>query len=233
MLRGLYSGATALHALERQQALIASNLANLQSGGHRRAVLAMEERLNDRGQSKPGTRVASEGLDFSAGTIQPGGALDFAINGDGFFQVSDGQNNYFTRNGSFHRTAEGALVNDDGMAVLGTGGPITIDPTIAVSSLQIGEDGSINAGGQTLGQLALTSFANNRDLIPNGQVYFQAADGQTTVPSEGRVMQGKLELSNARPVTELVSLIITSRMFEAAQKSIRTISETVQQYYRE
>ncbi len=236
MLFGLYSGASAMNLLERQQELTASNLANLQTGGYRRASLAIEERASGNGSSEPGAKIYSESVDFStdSATIkQTGQPLDLAISGDGFFTVSDGQNTYFTRAGNFHRTETGQLVNGDGMQVQGNGGPVTIDPAIPTRDISIDELGNVTARGQVVGQLDIRAFEDNHQLVPNGQVYFAAAPGQASAAATGRVLQGSQELSNSHPVTELVNLIVTNRLFEAAQRSIRTISETVQQHYRE
>src|SRR5207302_1520572 len=41
-------------------------------------------------------------------------------------------------------------------------------------------------------------------------------------------LQGYRELSNVQPATELVAMIRNSRYFEAAQRALRTLSESVQ-----
>jgi flagellar basal body rod protein FlgG len=236
MMFGLYSGASAMNFLERQQELTSSNIANLQTNGFRRASLSIEERFSEEGRSQPGARVRSEVVDFSTSTssLKPSGnPLDVALSGDGFFTVSDGQQTYYTRAGNFHRDSTGAMVNGDGMAVMGTGGPIAIDPNIGNGEISIDEAGAISARGQQLGQLSVAAFKDNHQLIPNGQVYFASSPGQATETFSGSVLQGSQEMSNSHAVTELVSLIITSRLFEAAQRTIRTIGETVQQNYRE
>ncbi|MCE2792309.1 MAG: hypothetical protein LW697_07605 [Blastopirellula sp.] len=83
-----------------------------------------------------------------------------------------------------------------------------------------------------LGSIAVTAFADKQQLIPHGQVYFEAPPNLAEVPASAQVMQGHLEMSNAQPVNELISLILTSRMFEAAERTIRSIAETTQQNYR-
>ncbi len=234
MHKGLYSGASALNVLMRQQEMISGNLANLQTGGHRRVFQTLEERTSADGTSLPGTRQYSEAVDFSQGTIKTtGNQFDVAITGDGFLSVSDGDQTLYTRNGSLHRTDQGMLVNGDGMPVLGTGGPITIDPGVSDSEITIDETGTVSGRGQQFGQIVLTAFADNSKLVPRGQMYFSTQPDAVSETATGRLIQGSEEMSNAHPVTELVSLIVTSRMFEAAQRSIRTISETVQQNYRE
>lgn len=223
-----------MDALARQQDLIASNLANLQSNGFRRSVMSFAERVHSDRAPLLGTEVQSEKLDFSQGFLQQTDrTLDAGINGDGFFMLQGEAGTVYTRAGVFFRDPNGALVNGDGMAVLdGNGKPIDIDPSIPESQLFIDAEGNISAANQPLAQLGVVSFADNNALIPKGQVYFQAPSDVEPVEFTGRVMQGQRELSNANPVTELINLIVTSRMFEAAQRSVRTISETLQQHYR-
>ncbi len=234
MMRGLYSGATAMDALTQQHELIASNLANINSNGFRRAVLALEERNSPDNAQLVGTQVAAKGIDFSEGPKQrTGRPLDVALAGDGFLSVQTPEGVRYTRAGSFHRDADsGQLVNGDGFPVLGGGGPITIDAQFSDNELTIDPSGTLSARGQVLGSLGVTAFADNQQLIPHGQVYFEAPDNLEQVAPGVQVMQGHLEMSNGQPVTELIALIMTSRMFEAAERTIRSIAETTQQNYR-
>ncbi len=223
-----------MDALTQQHELIASNLANINSNGFRRAVLAFEERNNPDNAQLVGTRVAAKGIDFSEGPKQrTGRTLDVALAGDGFFSVQTPEGIRYTRAGSFHRDANsGQLVNGDGFPVLGEGGPLTIDAQFSDCELTIDPSGTISARGQVLGSLDVTAFTDNQQLTPLGQVYFEAPENLEQAPPNVQVMQGHLEMSNGQPVTELISLIMTSRMFEAAERTIRSIAETTQQNYR-
>lgn len=234
MMRGLYSGATAMDALTQQHELIASNLANINSNGFRRAVLALEERSGPEKAELVGTRVAAKGIDFSEGPKQrTGRPLDVALSGDGFFSVQTPEGVRYTRAGSFHRDPNsGQLINGDGFALVGAGGPVTIDAQFSDSELIIDPSGTVSARGQVLGSIGVTAFADNQQLIPHGQVYFEAPEQIEQAPANVQVMQGHLEMSNGQPVTELISLILTSRMFEAAERTVRSIAETTQQNYR-
>ncbi|MEZ6095530.1 MAG: flagellar hook basal-body protein [Pirellulaceae bacterium] len=196
--------------------------------------LAFEEQTHQTLNPLTGTQIAAQQLDFSQGFLQQTGRpLDVAVSGDGFFMVQDGEDTLYTRSGKLFRTPEGNLINGDNMPVLSDGGaPLTIDPQISASEIVIGPDGTITTGANQLGKLGFVEFANNQRLTPHGQVYFKAPDDMPGTAATGQVMQGQLELANANPVTELINLIVTTRMFEAAQRSMRTISETVQQHYR-
>lgn len=239
MLRGLYAGASAMNAIARQQELISGNLANLQTNGHRRGVLSFEQSgnvgANSQTPQSPSTPLeAKESIDFSQGNVQTTGrALDVAVFGDGFLSVQGPDNQtLYTRAGSFLRSATGELQTTDGFAVLGAGGPITVDPGIADQDITISIDGIVSARGEELGRLQITTFADNSKLVPESQSYFKAPPDLATVESQASLMQGARELSNAHPVSELVGLIVNSRLYEAAQRTMRAISEATQQNYR-
>lgn len=234
MMRGLYAGATAMDALTQQHELITSNLANINSNGFRRAILTMEERNSPDNAQLVGTKVTGKTIDFSEGPKQrTGRPLDVALGGDGFFSVQTPDGVRYTRAGSFHRDpTSGALVNGDAYPVIGAGGPLTIDAQFNDNELTIDSSGTISARGQVLGSIAVTAFADKQQLQPQGQIYFAAPNNIAQVPPTAQVMQGHLEMSNGQPVSELIALIMTSRLFEAAERSIRTISETTQQNYR-
>jgi len=65
-----------------------------------------------------GVRVATVAQQFTQGTIEfSDKALDLAINGVGFFAVSDGQGQAYTRSGSFHVDNSGTVVNNNNQAL--------------------------------------------------------------------------------------------------------------------
>lgn len=60
-----------------------------------------------------GTSVSAIAKDMSQGSLEAtGNALDLAIQGDGFFAVSDGTQNYYTRLGTFDVDSDGYVVLD-------------------------------------------------------------------------------------------------------------------------
>ena len=226
MLNGLYSGASALDMLARQQETIASNLAHLNTPGHRRSVFSFAQ-TSDTAIS--GESAAKSAFDFQDGRLEPTGReLDLAMTGDGFFVYQGEEGKLYSRSGVLFRNSEtNELVNGDGIPILGEDGPIAV--TGAISEIVIGSDGTISAGQQQIGKLAIVQFDNNRLLESDGQTYFREGTAQET-PAEGiQVQQGVRELSNASAVTEMISLIVGSRHFEAAQRAIRMISDTLQE----
>lgn len=108
---------------------IANNLANMNTIGFksRSAQFAdlFYQEMGTTGSGDPiqvgaGTQVSSMATDFSSGTSNYTGLnTDVALQGNGFFVVSDGTNQYLTRAGDFSLDAKGNLVTANGMSVMG------------------------------------------------------------------------------------------------------------------
>ena len=237
MINGLYSGATALDVFSRQQELISSNLAHLNTPGHRRVLFSFEEKsvTADQGkQSLPGMNVNETGIDFSQGRLESTGRpLDVSIQGDGFFEYQgEGEQTFYSRSGVLFRANDGKLVNGEGMPILSGGSPVVIPPDVSDRDLMIDSTGTVFAGQNEIGKLTLTQFDNNKLLESDSTTYFQIGQATETPGDPAMIVQGMRELSNAHPVTELINLIIGSRHFEAAQRAMRTISDTIQENVR-
>jgi len=131
---------TAISGIRNQQTLfdvIANNIANSGTMGFKRGRMTFEESfaLLLQGATRPpggqggvnplqignGSGIGSIDNIFSQGNIQStSNPTDLAISGDGFFVVSDGQRNFFTRAGSFQWDSNGQLViPSNGMKVQG------------------------------------------------------------------------------------------------------------------
>lgn len=235
MLPGLYSAATAMEAATVNQEVVAHNLAHVNVPGFRRSAIsfstfenALENELRD--SQGLGTAVEEIQTDFTPGKIQTTGRqLDLALMGDGFFVLDGPAGPLYTRCGVFFRDAKGQLVNGEGLPVQGVSGPILLPPETAESQIAITADGYVTANGQPAGQLALVRFADPSQLVAVGTTSFQAPDGAATQPYEGPVVQGGRESSNVVAVEELIRMIAGLRHFEAAQRALRTIADTVEQ----
>lgn len=67
-----------------------------------------------------GSRVANIGQRFTQGNLTAtNNPLDLAINGKGFFRVSDSGSIFYTRNGQFHLDSTGHVVTTDGLELTG------------------------------------------------------------------------------------------------------------------
>jgi flagellar basal body rod protein FlgG len=239
MLNGIYSGGTALGVLSRQQEVISKNLAHLNTPGHRRELYIFQENGNvandiadaDPANQRLGTRIGQAATDFTEGTKKSTGRqLDVAITGEAFFTIQGAKGELYSRNGAFFRDPDGQLVNGDGLPVLDDGRPIVIPPDVSDYDLTISSEGLISANGSDFGQISLVEF-DDRQLLDstNSQIYFSIGQATAQASVDSTMRQGMREMSNAHPVTELISLMVGSRHFEAAQRAIRTISDAMQE----
>ena len=175
---------------------------------------------------------------FSTGSLQVSDQpLDLAINGRGFYEIllPDG-NLAYTRNGQFHLSADGEIVNGDGLL---------LQPAITVPqntlSLTIGQDGTVSAlvagsaSPTQVGSIQLTDFINPAGLQAMGSNLFleTASSGaaQQDTPGTngfGSIEQGSVENSNVNIVEELVNMITAQRTYEMNSKVIQTADQMLQ-----
>jgi flagellar hook protein FlgE len=112
-------------------------------------------------QEGEGVQVASNSTDFTQGSYDTSGttASDVALNGNGFFVVSNGSSNLYTRDGSFTQDTKGNLVTSGGLAVMGypavNGVVNTNAPLTAIT---------IPLNGQEQPAVATTSFSITANL---------------------------------------------------------------------
>lgn len=158
MMRSLFSAISGLRNHMSYMDVVGNNIANVNTVAFKSSRVTFQDILsqNIRGAGSPqdggrgGTNPAQIGLGMTLGgidnvmtqgSIQSTGKLtDFAIQGDGFFVVSDGQRNYYTRDGAFDVGVDGSLVNPaTGLRVMGwnadTGG--NIDTAQELSALNV------------------------------------------------------------------------------------------------
>ena len=74
----------------------------------------------------------------------------------------------------------------------------------------------------------MTDFADYNYLEKYGENLYSPVEGATTQTSNAQVQQGYLETSNVQTVSEMVSMISITRDYEANQKVIKTIDNTLQ-----
>jgi flagellar basal body rod protein FlgG len=235
MFRGLYSAASALDAAGRAQEITAHNLAHVSTPGYRQRGVAYEtfdrvvnQTLEQTGDIV-GTRLAQGYSDFRVGPMQQtGNPLDLALSdADRFFAVSDSNGRVlYTRDGAFHLNSQGQIVSTGGYALQGETGPLAIPPT--ASEINIAADGNVTADGQPVGRVRVVQVGNLKQLVPVGDTLFDAPQEAGVQPTGGRVLQGYREGSNVNPAEAMTGMVIAARFYDATQRALRTIAETVQ-----
>jgi flagellar basal-body rod protein FlgG len=217
MDRGLYIAASGMVAEQMRQDQIANDLANASTPGYK-ADTVTQRSFGDLllSNSATGQAVGPLALGVQANamttddTPQPlretGEPLDLAIAGDGWFAVRTGQGTRYTRDGQFSASAQGTLVDAQGNHVLGRNGqPVQVDAQGHVDPTAVGV-------------FALNGVAKQGDNLYRG-----APAGTGT----GTVRTGALEGSGVDPARTMVDMIASFRAFEAGQKAIQTIDDSL------
>ena len=143
----LYTAATGMEALETKLDVIANNMANVNTTGFKKDRANFEDvfyrqyrlpgaedadgnRTSTGIEVGLGSRVSSTQSNHEQGAFETtGNQLDFAIEGDGFFQVQNPNGDfYYTRAGNFGLNANGQLVLGSATNGYLLDPPITIPP---------------------------------------------------------------------------------------------------------
>jgi flagellar basal-body rod protein FlgG len=188
-----------------------------------------------------GSRVSSVQTDFRQGAFkQTNGVLDLAIEGRGFFKVTDPSGEVlYTRSGNFSLNANGQMVL--GSASTGR----LIEPPIVIPNdaqgIVISADGKVqvqqfnNPNLTQVGTIELINFVNPEGLLKRGENLYSETNSsgaaQTGVAGQngfGLIRQNSLEASNVEPVSELIDLITTQRGFELNSQVVQAGDQVMQ-----
>lgn len=217
MERGLYIAASGMVAEQMRQDAIANDLANASTPGYK-ADRVTQASFGDLllSNTATGQTIGPLGMgayaDSMVTNLDPQALrvtdepLDLAIAGEGWFGVQTDQGVRYTRNGQFSASPQGILIDQLGNPVLGPGGqPVRL-----------------NAQGQvTPGSVGVFALANASKV---GDNYFTGAAGGQAA---GEVKTGALEGSGIDPARTMVDMIASFRAYEAGQKVIQTIDDTL------
>ena len=244
MISGLFGAMTC----EYRMNIIANNLANAHTTGFKQEKLAFEDvfvsyahdelrqpvlsvrekELFPEAVNLAQVRLAGVKTDFSQGSFKNSeNPLDVAISGPGFFKVQTDEGLLYTRNGNFHLTADGTLVNAEGFEVQGDGGAIVLPPNTRVD---INESGQIFADGALTAQLSVVEVQDPDVALEKygRNLYRPREEGAVVeqVAQQSTVNQGFLEAANINIIEEMVNMIETQRAFEAYSKVMSNSNDT-------
>jgi len=230
MDRLIYTAMTGAKHILEQQATVSHNLANASTTGFRaqidafRAVPVQSEGLPTRAFVVDST----VGSDFAPGPLQQTGReLDVALQGAGWLavQLEDGSEAY-TRHGNLKVSENGLLQTQNGLQVLGDGGPISIPPDVTVA---IARDGTVSAVPTTNDRNAVNVLGRIKLVNPPPETLVRGDDGLFRLKGGGEaeadadvsVAGGMLEGSNVNVVDAMVNMISLARQFELHMKLIQ------------
>jgi len=228
MIKGIYTSALAMRQGILRQEITANNLANANTTGFKRDRLFVEELTaaeSENPTTDPLTVNARTWTEFASGAFNPtGAALDFALQSNGMFVVSDGQTEFYTRDGHFERNSDGLLVDVEGRIVQGDGGSITLPEGVVTVS----PDGVISVNGTVIDRLRVVSFEDPQELRKASGSAFTKSDAAVEIPVASPVVrQGFLEASNVDTVKEMVEMISTARNYEINAKLLTAQDDTL------
>ncbi|MCM1057607.1 MAG: flagellar hook-basal body complex protein [Firmicutes bacterium] len=129
MMRSLYSGVAGLKTHQTKMDVIGNNIANVNTTAYKSSSIVFSDLMSQTTQRASGPNATTGvggvnarqiGLGVKSGAINinitgqgstqsTGNPFDVMINGDNFFVVNNGQENFFTRDGSFFVDAAGNL----------------------------------------------------------------------------------------------------------------------------
>jgi len=219
MIGSLQTGVSGLQQFQEDLQVIGNNIANVNTVGFKSQSMDFEDELSQslaNGSTNPeqigeGVTTGAIDSDFTQGTINTTGATtDLAINGNGYFLVSDPSSGimYATRDGEFNLDANGYMINANGDRVQGTigsSGTVTdlqINSATAIAALNDTttpaptlQSYTINTSGQitatlsdgtsgVIGQVMLQNFTNPQALVSQGNnLYsYSSAAGPLAAP---------------------------------------------------
>ncbi len=239
MIKGIYSAASGMSAIETRQATIANNIANASTPGFKSShpvnlgfydVFMRSPRNPFHYNIEPapggGTKVVEIHPDLSAGPLRvTDNPLDLALIGPGYLAVETAQGERYTRHGGLGIDVDGHLATQDGYKVLSdTGAPLDVRGGV----VNIGADGEVRVDGIPSGRLRMVEFDEPHRLQRQGAGLYAASEELTATPAAAtQLEQGALEMSNVNVVAEMMRMILGTRAYEANQRVIATFDDTL------
>ena len=249
MIRSLYSGVSGIRNHQVRMDTLSNNISNVNTTGFKSSRANFQDSLNQilRGggsgrnpmQAGTGMTVGSIGTKMEQGPLQTTGRiLDLAIQGSGFFKVSDGTNEFYTRDGAFFIDNSNNIVNSGGLKLQSDGGDMLFGG--AVASLSVDKTGKItyftSEDPNTANELNIQTytFPNQEGLTKAGNSLYASdpnVNGEPTARTPGSegagtIESGYLEMSNTDLSEEFTNMITTQRGYQANARII-TVSDSL------
>jgi len=267
MLRSMFSAVSGLRAHQTMMDVTGNNVANVNTAGFKATRTTFQETLTQlvRGgtagdvgaggvnpmQLGLGSAVGATDMVFTQGASQTTGRpTDVAIQGDGFFVVNSGGEEFYARAGAFTFDSAGNLVTPAGERVQGwaEGNDPPDDrqdinvPPEDYTDVTIGANGTVTGRDTETGELedlfqvAMARFPNTEGLERVGGGLFRdsPAAGEAIISTAGTegigdLQAGTLEMSNVDLAQEFTNLILSQRGFQANSRTITTSDELLQE----
>lgn len=224
-----YVTLTRLSGLRREMQVVAHNIANVSTIGFRREAVVFSEFVVGAERHEPSLSMAlgntRQTYQSQGGFVQTNGALDMAIEGEGFFQLETEQGPRLTRAGAFTPNEAGELVNMDGHRLLDAGGAAIFVPPDA-RNITMARDGTLAGDGQPFAQVGLVRPVDPVNMSRAAGTLF-VVDGDIEPVEAPMILQGFLEESNVEPLFELARMIEVQRAYEQGMRLLDREDERI------
>ncbi len=233
MLKGFYNLTSGMLTHQRNLNVVANNMTNISTPGYKQdryLATTFDEVIYSRvgNKSSEGQEIGNQSYiratsdivtDFTQGTLEPTGlALDFAINGEGFFAIQDAQGQVaYTRSGNFSLDEEGYLCYPGFGRVLNPQGqPIQLK----TDKIHGDSQGVLHYDeGGVLGQIGVFGFADTAALERNANGLFTGGGAQAINTSQ--MLNGYVERSNSDLIRQMTDMITYQRSLQSAAQVIK------------
>lgn len=228
MFKGFYNLTSGMLTHQQNLNVVGNNMTNISTAGYKQrqyTATTFDEVMYSRLGNKDGKgpeigkqsyiRATSDiTTDFRQGSFDVTGiALDFAINGDGFFAIADANGAVsYTRQGNFSLTEDGYLaLSGYGRVLDSQKNPIFLGTDKIRTD---GMGGIYTEAGDYVGKLGVFTFEDMDALELNEQGMY-LGEGAVAQPNTA-VLNGYLERSNTDMVKQMTDMIAVQRSFQSA-----------------
>ena len=249
MIQTIWSGMHGMVSQQNNIDSIANNISNINSFGYKRTRVDFRETLYETMisptlngpdinlQRGAGVLVHQNIRDFAQGaSLDTGRALDFALEGNGFFSVENsGGEVQYTRNGAFYISMEAGgnylvdgrgryLLDQNGGRIAVRGAPDKMSVALDGSLSFTMDDGTPVDSGIRLG---IYTFDNRTGLtaVEDGNFVPSENSGPARLTGEAQVIQYSLEASNVDYSYEVARLIRAQRAYQLASRCVTTADQ--------
>ena len=214
--------------------ITANNMANTNTVGFKREQALFHEYVEDvKDALIEDARKTSFVLDFGAihdtrqGAFQAtGNPLDVMIEGPGYLNVETADGGIaYTRAGFVKILENGDLAGSGGQRLLDENGQAINVPAEQMRNVTIAADGSVMAGEELIGRLAVTSFADENMLEVRGDGMLNGTGGQMMTAEQTRLRSGGVEASNVEPIIETTNMVDILRAYQTSRKMTEDMAD--------
>ena len=226
--------AEAARQVQIAQSVVSHNLANASTTAFKADLYQAQSQYLTGGAINDGSGATAveTGVDYSPGNTQfTGRDLDLAISGEGWMKIlaADGTE-ALSRRGDLRVDASGQLLDGQGRAIVGEGGPVVLPP---FNELTIASDGTVSIVPEGQPPTAIAVIDRLVLVNPPAADVRKGSDGLLRVPDidnlepDGavRLSVGALESSNVNPINAMVEMMALARSFEGHMQAMKLSEE--------